>query len=191
MVLLAGPNGAGKSTLYDLQIAPSFRGNFINADVIQRDELRDPSPDAAYRAAGIATRRRQEHIASRRSFVTETVFSHPSKIDLVGQAKAAGFTVFLFHVGVEKADLSVARVLSRVEEGGHCVPEQKIRDRFDRNGLIIREAMLLSDVGHVYDNSRLNHSPERVISFKQGRVSFVRPRLPNWARTIYSADLTL
>jgi predicted ABC-type ATPase len=44
MTILAGPNGAGKFTLYETRVSPSFAGPFINADVIQRDRLRDPSP---------------------------------------------------------------------------------------------------------------------------------------------------
>jgi len=55
MIVLAGPNGAGKSTLYETRIAPSFAGPFINADIIQRDELHDPSPAASYEAARIAS----------------------------------------------------------------------------------------------------------------------------------------
>ncbi|MCH8488641.1 MAG: hypothetical protein LAT81_01760 [Oceanicaulis sp.] len=47
MILLAGPNGAGKSTLYHTRVAPAFAGSFINADIIQRDELADQSPQAA------------------------------------------------------------------------------------------------------------------------------------------------
>ncbi|RYE70326.1 MAG: hypothetical protein EOP17_01120 [Rhizobiaceae bacterium] len=63
MVVLAGPNGAGKSTLYKVRVAPSFAGPFINADIIQRDELRDPSPEASYEAAQIATSQRAEYLA--------------------------------------------------------------------------------------------------------------------------------
>lgn len=39
LILLAGPNGAGKSTLYQTRVAPAFAGTFINADIIQREEL--------------------------------------------------------------------------------------------------------------------------------------------------------
>lgn len=53
MIVVAGPNGAGKSTLYETRVAPSFAGSFINAEIIQRDELRDPSPAASYEAANI------------------------------------------------------------------------------------------------------------------------------------------
>jgi predicted ABC-type ATPase len=189
MVLLAGPNGAGKSTVYELQIAPSLKAPFINADLIQRDELRDPSPRAAYRATQIAAARRDEHLAAKRSFATETVFSHPSKLDLVRQAKARGFAVILIHVGVDTADLAVARVNSRVEEGGHAVPERKIRERYDRNGPLIRQAMLISDRGHVFDNSRLNQSPKLVLGFTAGRVTFVGEHLPRWALALYRQDI--
>ncbi len=46
LILLAGQNGAGKSTLYQTRVVPSFAGPFINADLIQRDELRDASMPA-------------------------------------------------------------------------------------------------------------------------------------------------
>jgi len=189
MVLIAGPNGAGKTTLYETRVAPVFFGPFVNADLIQRDELGDPSPDAAYRAARIAETRRNECLARGKSFATETVFSHPSKLELVRQAKVQGFAVVLLHVGVATADLSVARVGSRIGEGGHAVPEQKIRDRYVRQGPLIREAMLLSDQGHVYDNSGLNAPPERIIGFVAGRVTFAQPEVPVWALAIYRRDL--
>ncbi|WP_181160001.1 hypothetical protein [Sandaracinobacter neustonicus] len=44
LIVLAGPNGADKSTLYATRVAPLFAGPFINADIIQRDELGDPLP---------------------------------------------------------------------------------------------------------------------------------------------------
>ena len=47
LVLLAAPNGAGKTTLYQTRVAPSFAGPFINADLIQRDELRDAAMGAS------------------------------------------------------------------------------------------------------------------------------------------------
>lgn len=191
MVLLAGPNGAGKSTLYETRVAPSLKAPFINADLIQKTELGDPSMHAAYEAARMADERREHHLATGQSFATETVFSHPSKLELVDRARAAGFTVMLMHVGVARADLSVERVKARVEEGGHPVPEEKIRARYDRNGPIIREAMLRSDRGHVFDNSALNEPPRRILSFTNGRLSFADPRVPDWAFEIYEQDLRI
>lgn len=107
IILLAGPNGAGKSTLYETRVAPSFAGSFINADIIQREDLRDTSPEASYEAARIASIRRAEYLAKRRDFVTETVFSHPSKLEFVDEARTAGFTVIIMHVGVDSSEVSV------------------------------------------------------------------------------------
>ncbi|MAP48688.1 MAG: hypothetical protein CMH90_04315 [Oceanicaulis sp.] len=191
MIVLAGPNGAGKSTLYETRVAPIFAGPFINADLIQRDELKDGALDASYEAARIATERRAAFIADKRDFVTETVFSHPSKLALVDEAKAAGFTLIVMHVGVETPELSVARVKARVDEHGHAVPEDKVRARFERCGALIRQAVLKADRGFVYDNSRLNTPPKRCLEFKRGMRQVVRPILPDWIRTLYADELVL
>ena len=189
--MLAGPNGSGKSTLYETRIAPKFAVPFINADMIQRDELQVGDVNAAYEAAKIAAKRRDDLLKARQSFATETVFSHPSKLDLIMQAKTLGYRIMTFHIGVAHADLSVARVGERVREGGHRVPEDKIRNRFDRAGPLIRQAILQSDVGHVFDNSRLNRSPLRVLSFAHGALTFAVPQVPPWVLALYADDLTI
>ncbi|MDT8853559.1 zeta toxin family protein [Paracoccaceae bacterium Fryx2] len=160
LILLAGPNGSGKSTLYRTRVAPAFAGAFINADIIQREELGDDSPEAAYSAAGIATQRRNEILSRGGDFATETVFSHPSKLDLVNEARARGYTVWVMHVGVDSPDLSVARVAHRVGTGGHGVPEGKIRERYARSAPLVRAAVRLAETGLVYDNSVAGQHPE-------------------------------
>ena len=191
MIVLAGPNGAGKSTLYETRVAQSFAGPFINADIIQRDELRDPSPAASYEAAEIAASRRADHLARGRDFVTETVFSHPSKLELIDEAGTKGFTVIVMHVGVETPNLSVARVGTRVEEGGHIVPEDKIRARYVRGAPFIRAAVLKADRSMVFDNSSLNQPPSHCLTFANGRLIFALPYLPGWIRSVYEADLDI
>lgn len=190
LVVLAGPNGAGKSTLYDTRVAPSFAGPFINADLIQRNELQDPSMEASYRAAEIANGRRTELLDAKRSFVTETVFSHPSKLRIIADARARGYMVIVMHVSVDDPALSVARVHTRVGEGGHDVPEIKIRDRYVRGQVLIRQAVLQADRGMVFDNSRLNEPPQLVMLFTLGRLIQVEPMLPHWVVTGYADDLS-
>lgn len=191
MIVLVGPNGAGKSTLYEIRVSPSFAGPFINADIIQRDELRDPSPAASYEAARIASSRRADYLAQGRDFVTETVFSHLSKLELIDEARTRGFTVIVMHVSVDTPDLSVARVGARVEEDGHVVPEGKIRTRYVRGTPLIRTAVLKADRGMVFDNSGLNQPPSHCLTFANGRLVFAKPRLPDWIRSVYKTDLEI
>lgn len=191
LVLLAGPNGAGKSTLYQTRVAPSFAGPFVNADLIQRDELKDASMEASYRAAEIAAERRASLLDARKSFVTETVFSHPSKLDIITDARTRGYIIVVMHVGVDGPDLSVARVRGRTEEGGHSVPEEKIRARYDRGQPLIRQAVLRADRGMVFDNSKLNQPPHLVLLFASGRLAQAEAVLPDWVVNGYADDLVL
>lgn len=62
LALIAGPNGAGKSTFCETLVRPRFKAPFINADIIQRDELQDPDLMASYRAGQIAAERHLECI---------------------------------------------------------------------------------------------------------------------------------
>lgn len=191
LVLLAGPNGAGKSTLFQTRVAPSFVGPFINADLIQRDDLKDTSLEASYKAAEIAAQRRAVLLDARKSFATETVFSHPSKLDLITDAQTRGYIVIVMHVGVDDPELSVARVRARTEEGGHDVPEQKIRDRYLRGQPLIRQAVLRADRGMVFDNSRLNTPPRLMLLFAAGRLAHAEPFQPDWILTGYAEDLLI
>lgn len=188
MVLIAGPNGSGKSTLYRTRIAGRFAGPFINADLIQRDELQDLGERAAYAAAKIAAELRDQHIVSGQSFVAETVFSHPSKLDLISKARAAGFMTLVLHVGVNDPDLSVARVAERVQEGGHPVPENKVRGRYHRSLPLIRQAVMLADVGQVFDNSRLAAPARRCLEYRRGRLFWRTETLPPWIQAGYIDD---
>lgn len=189
MFILAGANGSGKSTLYQEKIKPLVGAPFINADVIQKNELKDSDPRASYKAAQIAVERRNEHFANKTSFVTETVFSHVSKLKLVTDAKDAGFYVALYHVGLKSANLNVSRVGNRVKAGGHDVPEQKIRDRRERGEGLISQAARLADRAFVYDNSVYGKKPTLGIKFKNGQVIDVGENLPKWQRDLYAADL--
>ena len=110
----------------------------------KKNELCNPDKNASYQAAEIANERRMEYFDAGKSFITETVFSHPSKLDFIKQAKAKdiGFRHFM-SVSTDNPEISIKRVKIRVIKGGHDVPENKVRQRYDRNGTIIREADLL------------------------------------------------
>ena len=165
--LLAGPNGAGKSKLFAEVIGPATHLECVNADDIAAERWPEDPAGRSYDAALIASDRRAELLAARTSFVTETVFSHESKIELVQQACAVGYLVTL-HVVVVPEELAVARVANRVEHGGHAVPEDKVRTRFHRLWPLVAEAITLADAAFVYDNSRIKPAFRLVASFDHG-----------------------
>jgi predicted ABC-type ATPase len=94
-------------------------------------------------------------IAAGEPFIAETVFSHPSKVDLLREAQEAGYTVVL-HVVLVTEDLAVERVARRARAGGHDVREHKVRERYRRLWELVAQAAELADSTTFYDNSRLD-----------------------------------
>ncbi len=167
--LLAGPNGAGKSTFYQEILGPSTGLPFVNADEIASRRWPGTEIEHAYQASQVAAEERQRLIDRRESFVTETVFSHPSKVQLVDQAKQAGYLVTLHIVMVPEA-LAVARVEQRVQAGGHDVPEDKIRGRYARLWTHLSNAVPNVDEAILYDNSRAHRPYRQVALFSDGQL---------------------
>jgi predicted ABC-type ATPase len=126
--ILGGPNGSGKSTIYDTLDLP---GRFINADIIARG-INPAQPEAASMTAGRQTLAELDRtIAAGESFVYETTLSSQQSIDLMRTAKSADFDVGLVFVMLRSADMHVGRVATRVARGGHHIPEDTIRRRYE------------------------------------------------------------
>jgi predicted ABC-type ATPase len=177
--LVVGPNGAGKSTFVRLTLAPILpRASFVNADFIARQRWPDAAEAHSYEAARIAAATRQALVARREPLIAETVFSHPSKLDLLREAAAAGYYTAL-HVVMVPEELAVARVAARVAAGGHAVPEEKIRGRYRRLWPLVADAIVLADTATAYDNSQ-RKGPRVVADFSHGFV-VGSPLWPVWA----------
>jgi predicted ABC-type ATPase len=167
--VLAGPNGAGKSTFVDRVLIPSTHLPFINADRIAESRWPGDEASHAYEASQAAARERADAMRELRSFITETVFSHPSKADLVRQAVDYGYLVTL-HVLLIPEDVTVARVGHRVRLGGHSVPEAKIRERHQRLWALIAEAREVASRTVFYDNSVATPPFRAVAAFDHGTL---------------------
>ena len=167
--LLVGPNGSGKTTFYEKVLGPATRLPFVNADVIAK-AIAGGAPiteDVSVKAAVAAADRREVFLDAGESFIAESVFSHPSKVEFVRVAVAAGYDVCL-HVFLIPEDLAVARVGTRVTNGGHDVPEDRIRSRYERLWPLVVEAIGVVSEATIYDNSSLQHPYVVVARFLLG-----------------------
>jgi predicted ABC-type ATPase len=177
--LVVGPNGAGKSTFVRLTLAARVPGSVVvDADEIARRNWPADPAAHAYDAAAVAARTRHQLIVGGRPFIAETVFSHPSKLELIDEAKAAGYYVAL-HVLMVPAQLAVERVRVRVAAGGHDVPEAKIVARYERLWEHVAGAVTSVDAATFWDNAG-RAGPEIVGLFTDG-VIVGKPSWPAWA----------
>ena len=96
---------------------------------------------------------RQKLMEQKISFTLETVMSHPSKVELLEQAQAAGYRTYLYFVATDDPDINLSRVQSRVKLGGHPVPEDKITERYDRSLALLMDAIRRTNRAYIFDNS--------------------------------------
>lgn len=184
--VVAGPNGSGKTTFVAEVLGPVTHLPFINADQIAVERWPGEASDHAYDAAAAAAAVRDAAIADRASFIAETVFSHPSKVELIGRAVGAGYLVEL-HVMLVPEELAVRRVAHRVEKGGHTVPEQKIRERYRRLWELVGQAQRLAHRTTFYDNTR--SKPFRRVGVHQRGRPVAPAAWPAWTPSQLTAAL--
>lgn len=186
--LIAGPNGAGKSTLYRYLIQPRYpQLPFVNAYVHEQAQLghmRD-GIQRSEAARAWADMQRETHLRDGRSFVSETVFSHPSKLDLIADAQTRGFDVVLYVVCIDEPRELLSRVRQRVQEGGHGVPARKILTRYPRTLANLRLAVRRVQLAMLFDGADVDTGgPHLVASVVAGVVHPHGPWLPGWVRKI-------
>ena len=146
LLVFAGPNGSGKSSLtacYDRE------GLYINADEIKK--IRQCSD---LEAAVEAERLREDCLQKSKNFTFETVLSTRRNLDLLIRARQAGYYIKSVFVMTSDPEINVFRVKSRVIDGGHDVPTDKIRDRYHKSLRNLCELITLSDECRVYDNTK-------------------------------------
>lgn len=188
--LLAGINGSGKSTFYNQRLS-RFLLPFINADIIAKEI--DPqnathSDEISIKAQKLANCRRDEFLKNKKDFVSETVFSHHSKIDLLHQAKKAGFLTVLVFINLPSAQAAIERVQNRVEEGGHGVPFDKVLARYPRVMDNISNAKTVADQFFVYDNNRVEKPHSFVMQLREGVVQRVSDYRPKWSLKLFENE---
>lgn len=175
IVVFAGPNGSGKSTFTELLKPP--------IDYINADEIKKNLKCSDMEAARIAEKQREDHLEKMEEFCFETVMSTERNLNLLQRAKEKGYFIRCYYVLTADPLINVYRVRSRVEAGGHDVPEEKIVKRYDRALELVKQVVAVSDVCHIYDNSE--EKPFRI--FKKRKEENYYDECEDW----YQEDIKL
>ena len=168
IVVFAGPNGSGKSTITELLKPP--------IDYINADEIKKNLKCSDLEAAQLAEKQRQQHVQSMSEFAFETVLSTPRNLNLLKDAKKKGYFIRCYYVLTADPGINVWRIKSRVESGGHDVPEEKIISRYDRALELLKDLIPVCDICHIYDNS--GDAPFRI--FKKRKTIFFFDSCEDW-----------
>lgn len=119
----------------------------------------------------------------------ETVFSdrQGNKLEFMRECQSNDYVVVLVFIGLDSPELSLGRVIQRVERGGHDVPDEKIETRFPRTFDNLRRALKFVDEALLFDNSSSDHPFRFVAAFKGGKRQRRTGFVPAWATFLATA----
>jgi predicted ABC-type ATPase len=131
IIIIAGPNGDGKTT-FALGFLPveAQTLTFINADLIAAGLAPFNPEAAAFKAGRLMLEEIDECVEAGKSFAFETTLSGHTYLKKIAVWQAMGYQVKLWFLSLPSADVAVSRVALRVSQGGHNIPEDVIRRRF-------------------------------------------------------------
>lgn len=131
LYIIAGCNGAGKTTA-SISILPKILEckEFVNADEIAKG-LSPFNPEGVAIEAGRLMLQRIDYLVEQdSSFSIETTLSTKSYRKLIERAHENGFRVQLLFFWLPNPEAAVIRVAKRVSEGGHNIPIDVIKRRY-------------------------------------------------------------
>jgi predicted ABC-type ATPase len=173
--VIAGPNGAGKTT-FAAEFLPDFVQcrEFLNADLIAAG-LSPFAPETQNLRAGRLVLERIAELAKEQAdFGFETTLAGRTYVKLLGDMQANGYRLGLFFLWLPSAEMAVARVENRVQQGGHPVAPVDVQRRYAA-GLrsFFQLYSPLVDSWWLYDASRL---PPRLIASRERRRVVIKQR---------------
>ena len=164
---------------------------FVNADLHERAHLQHiTSGEERSRAARTwADGRRATLLATRTPFATETVFSHPTKLDLIANAQRQGF---ISGTGRGRAGRSAAPVGARGAARARRrppVPPERILARYPRTMALLAQAVRQADVAYLYDAAEVRAGGPQLVAVRSaGNSTPVVAPLPAWAQAMLGAQ---
>ncbi len=157
LYIIAGCNGAGKTTA-SFTVLPEMLNceEFVNADEIAKG-LSPLNPErSAIDAGRIMLKKIDKLIANKQDFAFETTLSTKSYAKTIEKAKKGGYQITMVFFWLDSAKLAIARVKTRVREGGHNVPEPVVIRRYYAGLKNLFDLYIpLCDYWMIFDKSKL------------------------------------
>jgi predicted ABC-type ATPase len=155
IIIIAGSNGAGKTT-FAREFLPKEVGCpvFVNADLIAAGLAPFQPTTAAIKAGRLMIEEMESYVRERRSFAFETTLSGRRYARMTPRWQSFGYRIKLVFLYLQDVRIAIERVRVRVRQGGHDVPEDVIRRRYEAGWRNFQQIYRkLVDTWVLYDNS--------------------------------------
>ncbi|MBD5414890.1 MAG: AAA family ATPase [Bacteroides sp.] len=193
LIIIAGPNGSGKTSITQKFLHHEWAEGttYINPDQVAKDMFGDwNNSESVLKAANYCSELREQCLKDKKSFVFETVFSAPDKIDFVVRAKQAGFFIRIFFISTSNPAINASRIANRVMKGGHDVSITKIISRYYKSIRNCKTVSSIVDRLYIYDNSVDNADARPLFRLSLGQIAKqYTTDIPDWARPMLPEEL--
>lgn len=171
--IIAGINGTGKSSLTGvLKNQQSDLGTIIDVDKIA----------AAHGgnnvlAGRIAIQKIRSCLERGVCFTQETTLSGKKTVRTARQARELGYYIRMYYVGLNSAEDSLERIANRVRKGGHDIPAEDVRRRYDGRVDALAAVIPYCDDAVFFDN---DNGFIEVGRYRNGEITISVDNPPRW-----------
>ena len=131
LYIISGCNGAGKTTASYTMLPEMLEcSEFVNSDEFAKGLSPFQPEKASIQASRYMLTKIRYLLKRQKDFAVETTLATRSLLKTVQLAQSAGYTVTLLYFWLNSPELAIERVQARVEAGGHNIPEETIRRRY-------------------------------------------------------------
>jgi predicted ABC-type ATPase len=186
--IVAGPNGVGKTTAFTTIVPQGLE--YVNADMIAKT-IRE-------KAGGLNTQdiANQEaakifydKVARKESFAIETNLYDVETYKSFQGLQGLGYNIFIYFLAVDDVSICINRVDLRVQQGGHNVNPDTIRQRYTTGLALLKHYKNFPDVIMLLDNSEgiLNLEAE----LRKGVIHYQATPCKAWAQSVIDEKQSL
>ncbi len=171
--IIGGVNGVGKSSFTGSLKAQSLELGII----IDVDKINAECNNNAIEGGKKAVQKIDECLNNGYSFTQETTLSGNRTSLTCKEAKEKGYFIRLYYIGLNSESESLKRIENRVQKGGHNIPPDTVKMRFQNRFKALKKVLPYCDEAFFFDNY---NGFRQVAEYKNGELSIVSTDPPQW-----------
>ena len=180
LIIIAGCNGSGKTTSAPALLKEALDlNNFVNADTIAQGLCAFQPEKMAIQAGRIMLDQIHALAIRQEDFSFETTLASRTFSTWIPKLKEQGYQFHLIFLWLQSPELAISRVKERVKLGGHHIPTETIKRRYEaglRNFFNLYTP--LTDSWQLYNNS--DAKIPSLIASQKGNTELIISNQATW-----------